>query len=95
VSKLRKNLGDDIIILKRIYFVYFKWDCMFPNITTKQRVFVSLPASVSLGERTFSVLKQVKNIYRSPMGQDRLNGFATLNINRDLARKIVCFPIIK
>jgi hypothetical protein len=67
---------------------------MFPNITIKQRVFVSLPASVSLGERTFSVLKQVKNIYRSPMGQDRLDGFATLNINRDLARKKVCFPII-
>jgi hypothetical protein len=33
-------------------------------------------------------LKQVKNYYLSKMGQDHLNGFATLNINSDLARKL-------
>jgi hypothetical protein len=65
-----------------------------PTITTALRIFVSWPASVASGERTFNVLKQVKNYYRSTMGQDRLNGFkrwfqmvsnATLSINCDLA----------
>jgi hypothetical protein len=40
------------------------------------------------------VLKQVKNYYRSPMGQDLLNGFATLNVKRDLARKLDFYSII-
>jgi hypothetical protein len=39
-------------------------------------------------ERTFNVLKQVKKYYRLTMGQDRLNGFATINIDRDLAQKL-------
>jgi hypothetical protein len=47
--------------------------------------FVSLPATVASGEGNFNVLKQVKNYYRSTIGQRRLNGFATLNINRNLA----------
>jgi hypothetical protein len=40
---------------------------------------------VASGESTFDVLTQVMNYYRSTMGQDNLNGFAVLNINRDLA----------
>jgi hypothetical protein len=56
-----------------------------PTITTALRIFVSWPASVASGERTFNVLKRVKNYHRSTMGQDRLNGFATLSINCDLA----------
>jgi hypothetical protein len=33
------------------------------------------------------VLKQVNSCQRSTVGQDRLNGFTTLSINCDLARK--------
>jgi hypothetical protein len=47
-----------------------------------------LPVSVASGESTFNVLEQVKKYYRSTTGQDRLNGFATLNINCDLAQKL-------
>jgi hypothetical protein len=61
---------------------------VFPNITIALRLFVSLPASVTSGERILSVMKQVKNSYRSDEAQDRLNGFATLNINSDLAGKL-------
>jgi hypothetical protein len=61
---------------------------VFPNITIALRVFINLSASVALGECTFNVLKQVKNYYHSTMGQDHLNGFVTLDINFDLARKL-------
>ena len=58
-----------------------------PRSTSKRSalVFVSLPASVASGERTFNVLNQVKNYHRSTMGQGRLNGLAMLNINYDIA----------
>jgi hypothetical protein len=35
----------------------------FPNITIALLIFVSLPASVASGERTFNVLKQVNKYY--------------------------------
>jgi hypothetical protein len=58
---------------------------LFPNITLHCTFFISLPASVASGERTFSVLKQIKNYYRSSVGQDRLNGSTAVIINCDLA----------
>jgi hypothetical protein len=56
---------------------------VFPNITIAPSIFVTLPASVASGKRTLSVLKRVKNYYRSAMEQDRLNGF---NINCDFTK---------
>jgi hypothetical protein len=37
---------------------------VFPNIPIALRFFVSLPASLASGERSFNVFKQVKNCYR-------------------------------
>jgi hypothetical protein len=51
-----------------------------PSITIALRIFVSLPVTVASRERTFNMLKQLKNYYRSAMTQDRLNGSATLDI---------------
>jgi hypothetical protein len=56
---------------------------MFPNSTVALCIFVSLPESAASGEYAFNVLKQVRKYRRSNMGQDRLNGFAMLNINCD------------
>jgi hypothetical protein len=67
---------------------------MFPNITTALLIFVTFSASVASGEGTFSVLKRLKKYYRSTMGQDPLNGFATLNIDCDLVPKLDIQSII-
>jgi hypothetical protein len=69
-----------------IFDLGFSW--VIPNITIALRIFVSLPASVTSGERTFSVLKQVKHYCRSSMEQDPLNGFATLVIKCEFARRV-------
>jgi hypothetical protein len=55
----------------------------FPQITIALRIFVTLLASLVSGEHSFSGLKRVKNNYRSTVGQDLLNGFATFSINCD------------
>jgi hypothetical protein len=74
--------------------VQFGLSDVFPTSTTVLRIFISLPVSVALLERTSNLLKQVKNYYRSTMGQYRLNCFATLSINCDLARKLGIFSVI-
>ena len=87
-KEISKDLSEELIFLKRIYSTNFKMGCnpkellqeilelglsaMFPNTILALRIFVSLPASVTSGERTFNVLKQVKNYHRSTMGQERL-----------------------
>jgi hypothetical protein len=57
---------------------------VFCTITIELRTFVSLHSI----ERIFNVLKQVRNYNRSSTGQDHLNGFETLTINYDVARKL-------
>ena len=47
------------------------------------------------GERSFSVLKRVKNQLRSSMGQKRLNSLALLCIEKELLEKIDTDDIIK
>ena len=62
-------------------------NALFPNVLTALRVFHTLPASVASNERSFRVLKRIKNYLRSNMAQKRINGLATLNINCDKARQ--------
>ena len=103
-KEISQELENEVLLLKRIYGANFKLDCtpkklleeilglgllgVFPHITIALRIFISLPASTASGERTFNVLKQIKNYHRSTMGQERLNGLAMLNINCDIARKL-------
>jgi hypothetical protein len=72
---ISKYLGDEITFRERICPVNFKFDCkskallqeilelglsgVFRNVTIALRLYVSLPASVASGERTFSLLKHV------------------------------------
>lgn len=109
-SEVSGDLCDEVIFLRRIYSANFHVDCkpkellkeilklglsgVFPNVTIALRIFLSLPASIASGERSFNVLKKVKNYNRSTMGQERLNGLAILNINCDIARKLDFFAVI-
>ena len=46
-------------------------NALFPNVLTALRVFHTLPASVASNERSFRVLKRIKNYMRSNMAQER------------------------
>lgn len=103
-TEVSEDLCDEVIFFRRIYSTNFHVQSkpkdllqeiiklglsgVFPNVTIALRIFLCLPASVASGERSFNVLKQVKNYHRSTMGQERLNGLAMLNINCDIARKL-------
>ena len=47
-----------------------------------KRDIVTLLMTTATGERSFSVLKYLKNYLRSKMGEERLNGLAHMRINR-------------
>ena len=46
---------------------------------------VVLPVSTATPERTFSTLKRIKSHLRNKMGEERLNGLASLNIHCDIS----------
>ena len=60
----------------------------FPNVSVVFRLYLCLMISNCSGERSFSVLKRVKNQLRSSMGQKRLNSLALLCIQNELLEKV-------
>ena len=60
----------------------------FPNIEIILRIFLTMPISNASGERSFSVLKRIKNYQRNSMTDDRLNCLALLYIENDILNNI-------
>lgn len=56
----------------------------FPNVRKILRVMAVLPVTTTTNERSFSTLHRLKTYLRSTMGEDCLNGLASLNIHRDV-----------
>ena len=52
----------------------------FPNIDILLRTYLCLPVTSAACERSFSVLKRIKNYHRSTMGQERLCSLAAMAI---------------
>ena len=89
LDKLQKSDildGSSIALLNKIYEKGLQ--TILPQVCVALRLFVSIPVSVSSGERSFSKLGIVKNCRRSTMGQERLSSLIMLSCERDIARKI-------
>lgn len=61
---------------------------VFPNIYTAYRLLLPIPIANCETERSFSVLKRIKNMYRSTMTDERLSSLSRLSIERDLLRSL-------
>ncbi|KAI4966155.1 hypothetical protein ZWY2020_042188 [Hordeum vulgare] len=68
-------------------------DC-YPSISIAYRILFTVHVTVASAERSFSKLKLLKNYLRSTMTQERLNGLATLCIEKKLLDYIDIDPII-
>ncbi|KAI4971666.1 hypothetical protein ZWY2020_002580 [Hordeum vulgare] len=66
----------------------------FPNVLIAYRILFTIPMTVASAERSFSKLKLLKNYLRSTMSQERLNGLATLCIDKDKLDEINVDAII-
>lgn len=56
---------------------------LFSNIKTLLQLFCTLPVTSATPERTFSTLKRIKTYLRSTISQERLNGLALTNTNKE------------
>lgn len=70
---LCKHQSDDIF-----QFVNSK---TFKNVDYILRVLAVLPVTTATPKRMFSTLRRIKTYLRNTMGQERLNGLASLNIH--------------
>ena len=67
----------------------------FPNVYIALRIYLSIFGTSCTGERTFSVLKRVKNYQRASLGECKLSALALLSIECDVVRKLNVHEIIQ
>ena len=59
----------------------------YPDVCTAYMMFMALPVTVTVVEKSFSKLKLIKNFLRSSMSQERLCGLALLSKETQRAKK--------
>jgi len=79
-EKLFTSVENSVTFTMSSYIKNKELDDVFPNLNTVLRMFLSTAVANCTGERSFSVLKRVKNYLRSTMSEERLNALALLNI---------------
>jgi hypothetical protein len=90
---LKLSLPEPLMSCMEI-FEYVKNMDNYPNVSIAYRIIFTIPVTVASAERSFSKLKLLKNYLRSTMSQKRLNGLATLCIEKNLLDEIDINTII-
>jgi hypothetical protein len=93
LSVMQLTLPDRPMSAMEIFEFVRNADC-YPNISVAYRILFTVPVTVASTERSFSKLKLLKNHLRSTMSQERLNGLATLCIEKKLLDEIDIDTII-
>ncbi|XP_066382300.1 uncharacterized protein [Miscanthus floridulus] len=93
LAVMQSTLPDKPMPVMEIFEFVTEVDC-YPNISIAYRILFPMPMTVASAERTFSKLKLLKNYLRSIMSQERLNGLATLCIEKKLLDEIDIEAII-
>ncbi|KAJ8970403.1 hypothetical protein NQ314_001248, partial [Rhamnusium bicolor] len=95
------NLGSNRVAIPENPRTLLKWikekelQDIYPNVEILLRIFNTLPISNTSAERSFSVLKRIKNLYRTSMIQERVSGLALLCIEGEFTRRISFEETIK
>ncbi|XP_021761381.1 uncharacterized protein LOC110726226 [Chenopodium quinoa] len=90
---LQMTLPNDLMSAFEILEFVKAADC-YPNVSIAYRILLTMPVTVASSERSFSKLKLLKNYLRSSMSQERLNGLATLCIEKNMLEHIDVETII-
>lgn len=90
---MKFTLPDGALSAMEIFEHVREVDC-YPNVSIAYRILFTVSVTVASAERSFSNLKLLKNYLRSTMSQERLNGLATLCIEKKLLDEIDINSII-
>ena len=94
-----KNIVDDTPALKKqenkdvIEFAFMQRKTL-PLTWKSYQLMLTSPISVAKDERTFSHLKFVKNVYRSTMGDKKLDNLMLLNCEKDLTDSLDMIDVV-
>lgn len=85
-----KNLDDPPSTIQEICKMIYNKGLqeVYPYINIVLRIFLCIPVTNCSAERSFSVLRRVKNYLRSTMCDKRLNNSAILTIESEIAKRI-------
>ena len=61
---------------------------LYPNFCKLYRVALCIPVGTATCERSFSVMRRIRNYLRVTMGQKRFSNFGLLNIENDITTKV-------
>ena len=92
---LQMTLPEDVQMSAIEIFEFVRDIDCFLNISIAYRLLFTVPVTVASAKRSFSKLKLLKNYLRSSMSQERLNGLATLCIEKDMLDEIDVDTIIE
>ncbi|KAE9542493.1 hypothetical protein AGLY_003354 [Aphis glycines] len=87
-----ENKSSLLKILKSL--IQSQLSSTFPNVEIALRIFCSFPCSNVTEERSFSVLKRVKNYLRSFLSSEKLSALSILNIENEILKQIEWEQII-
>ncbi|CAH0563142.1 unnamed protein product [Brassicogethes aeneus] len=76
-----ENVSDPVNMYKLLKDVL---QSTFPNVETILRIFLTMPICNASGERSFSVLKRVKNYLRNSLSQPHLSNLSFIFIENDV-----------
>ena len=62
--------------------------CSFPNVNIAMRIYLSILGANYETERSFSVLKRIKNCLRSTLGHDKLSALSLLFIESEFLHQV-------
>ncbi|XP_021719554.1 uncharacterized protein LOC110687243 [Chenopodium quinoa] len=80
---LQMTLPNDLMSAFEILEFVKAADC-YPNVSIAYRILLTMSVTVPSAERSFSKLKLLNTYLRSSMSQERLNGLATLCIEKNM-----------
>ncbi|XP_042210127.1 uncharacterized protein LOC121857953 [Homarus americanus] len=88
-AKITPEEANKWIVLQFLKFIV-KWDFCetLPNLSLCLRFFLTICVSVASCERSFSILKLIKNYLRSSMTRARLNSLAMISIENECAKTV-------
>ena len=84
-----KPKASSLISELKTLFVANNFQQLYSQIFILLKIYLTLPVTSAGAERSFSVLKRLKNYLRSTMGQDRLSSLAILDIEYEQTRYLI------
>ena len=91
VFKIIKEQDKSLNFTKatEVYESLCKDDNMLPKLAKMIRIYTVIPSTTATAERSFSGLRRTKTSFRNSMGQNMLNNYSILHLERSYSNEVI------